>query len=57
MPARRSIPPDRVRILAFLLPPSMTLSIATPTATRIRAGGTSFSSAKYSTYSATVKPG
>ena len=57
IPTRRSIPPDRVRSLAFALPPSSTRSSAAATAAGTRAAGTSLSSAKYSTNSATVKPG
>ncbi len=57
MPARRSIPPDRVRSFALALSLRSTRSTAAATAAGIRAAGTSFSSAKYSANSATVKPG
>ena len=57
MPTRRSIPPDRVRSRARAWPPSSTRSSAAVTAAGTCAAGTSFSSAKYSTYSAAVKPG
>ncbi len=57
MPTRRSIPPDRVRSFALALPPRSTRSTAVATAADTCAAGISFSSAKYSTNSATVKPG
>ena len=58
MPTRRSIPPDRVRSFALALLPRSTRSTAVATAAKTRAAvSISFSSAKYSTNSATVKPG
>ena len=57
MPTRRSMPPDRVRSLALALAPRSTRSTAVATACGTRAGGTSFSSAKYSMYSTTVNAG
>jgi hypothetical protein len=57
MPTRRSIPPDRVRSLARALSPRSTRSTADATAAGIRAGGISFSNAKYSMNSSTVNPG
>ena len=57
IPARRSIPPDKVRSFALALPPRSTRSTAAATAAGIRVGGISLSSAKYSTNSATVNPG
>ena len=53
----RSMPPDSARSFSFAWEPRSTVSIAAATAFRTRAGGTSLSSAKYSTNSTTVNPG
>jgi hypothetical protein len=54
---RRSIPPDRVRSFDRALSPRPTCSMAAATDRGTCRGGMSFSSAKYSTNSATVNPG